>query len=303
MPMPPAAHEERIVLSSDEWASRMQTHERRVDGLVRPHLERRRHGEKHPVEDFLFTYYSHRPAQLRRWHPGAGVALAGDPLHESWPGYVRTDDGVTLDPSYVHRRIATILWVHDVLETTSSRPAFTGCLGLHEWAMVYRSADIRHRSWPLRLGAESTDAVVDAHQIHCTHFDAFRHFTGPARPRNIVLPTRERQLALEQPGCLHANMDLYKWAYKLSPLIPSELVADAFVLAREIRELDMRASPYDLSMLGYEPVAIETAAGRREYTSAQRAFSEQAAKLRRRLLAAIAPLTAHVAFRDGCVLP
>ncbi|HMG29647.1 MAG TPA: 3-methyladenine DNA glycosylase, partial [Jiangellaceae bacterium] len=96
---------------------------------------------------------------------------------------------------------------------------------------------------------------------------------------------------------------LYKWAYKLSPLIPSELVADAFVLAREIRELDMRASPYDLSMLGYEPVAIETAAGRREYTSAQRAFSEQAAKLRRRLLAAIAPLTAHVAFRDGCVLP
>lgn len=43
------------------------------------------------------------------------------------------------------------------------------------------------------------------------------------------------------------NMDLYKWAYKLSPLVPSELVADCFALAREIRTLDMRASPYDLA--------------------------------------------------------
>ena len=35
-------------------------------------------GSEHPVHDFLFTYYSQRPAQLRRWHPGYGVALAGD---------------------------------------------------------------------------------------------------------------------------------------------------------------------------------------------------------------------------------
>ena len=31
---------------------------------------------KHPVHDFLFTYYSFRPAQLRRWSPGYGVVLA-----------------------------------------------------------------------------------------------------------------------------------------------------------------------------------------------------------------------------------
>ena len=63
-------------------------------------------------------------------------------------------------------------------------------------------------------------------------------------------------------------MDLYKWSYKLSPLVPSELVADCFALAREIRELDMRASPYDLAELGYEPVAVETPAGRPEYARA-----------------------------------
>jgi hypothetical protein len=50
------------------------------------------------------------------------------------------------------------------------------------------------------------------------------------------------------------GMDVYKWAFKLSPLVPSDLVADAFDLAREIRLLDMQASPYDLRELGYEAV-------------------------------------------------
>ena len=79
-------------------------------------------------------------------------------------------------------------------------------------------------------------------------------------------------------------MDLYKWAYKLSPAAPAELVADCFALASEIRELDMRASPYDLRAHGYEPVAIETPEGKAEYVAAQRGFAERGAALRRRLL-------------------
>src|ERR687892_1559239 len=82
----------------------------------------------------------------------------------------------------------------------------------------------------------------------------------------------------------HIRRDVYKWAYKLSPLVPGELVVDAFELAREIRALDMRASPYDLSALGYDPLPIETAAGKAEYTAAQRAFATRAAALRRRLV-------------------
>ena len=49
--------------------SEAEEHERRVDALLHGHLERRRRGIKHPVEDFLFTYYSYRPAQLRKWRP------------------------------------------------------------------------------------------------------------------------------------------------------------------------------------------------------------------------------------------
>jgi hypothetical protein len=73
---------------------------------------------------------------------------------------------------------------------------------------------------------------------------------------------------------------------KLAPAVPSDLIMDCFDLAREIRELDMRASPYDLSALGLQPVRIETPAGRAEYAAAQRGFAERGQALRRRLIAA-----------------
>ena len=79
-------------------------------------------------------------------------------------------------------------------------------------------------------------------------------------------------------------MDLYKWAFKLAPWCPSDLIADTFELARDIRELDMRASPYDLSTFGYTAVPIETPEGRAEYEKSQRAFAERARPLRRRLM-------------------
>jgi hypothetical protein len=87
--------------------------------------------------------------------------------------------------------------------------------------------------------------------------------------------------------------DLYKWATKLTPVVPSELVMDCFELAREIRELDMRASPYDLGELGYEPVPIETPEGKAAYAAEQRAFAARGQALRRLLLDAIDRLDAH----------
>ena len=79
-------------------------------------------------------------------------------------------------------------------------------------------------------------------------------------------------------------MDVYKWAYKLAPFTSAELVADCFELAREVRLVDMRAAPYDLSSLGVKPIAIETPAGKAEYLAAQRAFADRAHPLRRALI-------------------
>ncbi|TDC57218.1 3-methyladenine DNA glycosylase [Micromonospora sp. KC207] len=286
-----AALASAVPLDLAEWQARRRAHEERVDAWLAPHLARRRTGRKHPVEDFLFTYYSHRPAQLRRWHPGAGVMLRGADPAEFGRDYRAAAAGLTLDTEGVRaRRAESVGWIRALLAATAGRPAHLGCFGMHEWAMVYRQTqdEVRHNAWPLRLSPERTAEVVEERGVRCSHFDAYRFFTAPARPLNVLTPSRERQHELEQPGCLHANMDLYKWAYKLSPLVPSELVADAFALAREIRALDMRASPYDLAALGYPPVRVETAEGRAEYAVAQRGFAERAAGLRARLLAALA---------------
>lgn len=181
----------------------------------------------------------------------------------------------------------TITYIHRLLRLTYSRPAQLNCFGLHEWAMVYRSTP-RHPE-PLRLGAHRTNAVVEAGHLRCTHCDAFRFFTPDAAPRNArvlgtQVPTRENQHLLEQPGCLHATMDLYKWAAKLGPLIPGELWLRTFELACTARQLDMQASPYDLHMWGYEPVKIEQASGRAEYVRRQQAISQQGQQLRKEIL-------------------
>jgi hypothetical protein len=136
------------------------------------------------------------------------------------------------------------------------------------------------------LGQAGTDAVVESHELRCTHFDAFRFFTPDAIPRNRSALTREEQPLFEQPGCLHAGMDLYKWAMKLGPLVPGELLLDTFELARDIRQLDMEAAPYDLSDWGVVPVPIETAEGKAEYVRRQRSFAERGAALREALLEA-----------------
>jgi hypothetical protein len=277
------------VLAAGEWVARAAAHEARIDRWTAPHRERRRRGQAHPVLDFLFTYYSETPGRLRRWHPGPEAALApspaGPPPHAAWRWYASDTDGVVrLDvPAFLEHRGDTVRFVRGLLAATASRPAFSGCFGLHEWAMVYRDTETRH-AIPLRLGQAGTDSVVEAHQIRCTHFDAFRFFTPPAVGLNRLQPTRETQPDLEQPGCLHAGMDLYKWAYKLSPATPGELVADCFELAVDVRELDMRASPYDLREHGYEPVAIETPEGKTAYVAAQRGFAERGAILRQRLI-------------------
>ncbi|WP_033229428.1 hypothetical protein [Serinicoccus profundi] len=284
------------VLPEEVWRPRAEAHARAVEQLTADRLARRVEGRTHPVDDFLWEYYNFRPAQLARWHPGAGTGLAEGHEREGWSGYLLDERGTAyLDVAgFVQRRGRTIGFVRDLLTATLSRPGRFGCFGLHEWAMVYRAdaEEVRH-DWPLRLGPEGTDAVVETHQVACSHFDAHRFFTPDATPRNTLTPSRETQLDLEQPGCLHAGMDVYKWCFKLAPAVPSDLTLDAFLLARDIRELDMRAAPYDLRSLGYEPVRIETADGKREYAEAQRAFTRRSNALRQRLLAVLHGLVAH----------
>lgn len=287
--------EQVAVMTPAQWREAVAAHEARVAPHVEPHLGRRKEHRKHPVEDFLYVYYSYSPGKLRRWHPGAGVALLVDergrtPITDDrFTRRITTAEGDAdvLDvDEFVDARDGTITFVRSLLTATLARAPHLGCFGMHEWAMVYKLApgEQRHEQLPLRLSQAATDDVVEAADIRCTHFDAYRFFTPDAVELNRERPTRERQVEFEQPACLHAGMDVYKWAHKLAPLVPGDLVLDAFELAKEIRTLDMEASPYDVRGLGYGVVPVETPRGRAEYVRRQREFAERSQDLRRRLL-------------------
>ena len=274
-------------LTREEWTARARAHAQAVDELTAGHRERRARGERHPVEDFLFEYYTHRPSHLRRWHPGPGVALRDAPEYADRSGYVVSGGVARLDvDGLVGRRGRTVAFVRDLLVATLSRPGTHDCFGLHEWAMVYRlqPGEQRHEQLPLRLGQEATDAVVDGHRIRCSHHDAYRFFTPDAVELNSLRPTREDQVEHEQPACLHAGMDVYKWCFKLAPAVPSELTLRAFRHALQVRRLDMQASPYDVSGFGLDPVAIETPQGKAEYVARQRELMTTSNALRRELV-------------------
>jgi len=280
------ASDRAITLARAEWQALEHDHQARADGLTQGWRDRQLAGTKHPVDDFLFTYYPLRPGLLRRWHPGGGVALDGAAGLDraQWKWYLTVGETSRVDVAgFTDAKAASIRFITSLLERTAARAANFGCFGLHEWAMAYRTDTPRH-DIPLRLGRPATDEVVESHRIGCSHFDAFRFFTPDAVPLNRMLPSRENQPELEQPGCLHAGMDVYKWAIKLGPLVPGDLLLDTFELSRDIRQLDMRASPYELRDWGYEPVAIETAEGKAHYVREQRVFSERSNELRARLV-------------------
>jgi len=285
-PRPEMAYLPDIFLEELEWRQREKAHQCRVREWVAAHLHRRSHHQAHPVEDFLFEYYAYRPSQLLRWHPGVGVGLLGMSAEGflDRKGYVRVAAQVFASVVGISpKRRVGLAWIRDLLLSIERRPALFGCHGLHEWAMVYQTSQPRHAELPLRLSPKEIAEVVEDLPLVCTHYDAFRFFTSTARPLNHQQLVRESQPTFDQCGCLHANMDLYKWAMKLQPFCPSELVADCFLLARQIRELDMRASPYNLEAYGYSPILIELPEGRREYERRQREFAERSKPLRARL--------------------
>lgn len=275
------------LLDAPSWQHRMAAHEHRAERLTRDHLARRQRQEKHPVHDFLFEYYPVRPSHLRRWHPGLGVDLEGTAPHAQWRDYRVAGGRTTLDlAGFWARRGESLTYIRELLHRTNLNPAHFDCFGLHEWAMVYRTDSPRH-NLPLRLGAAGSDAVVEKHRIRCSHFDAYRFFTPAARPLNLTVLERTDQPANDQAGCVHATMDLYKWASKLGPLVPGELFLDCFELAVDARVLDMEASPYDCRAHGIGVVAIETPEGKAEYVERQRGLAERGRPLRDRLVSLI----------------
>jgi hypothetical protein len=280
------------VLSLEEWSQRAYLHGELVNPTANTFLQRRSLGQKHPVYDFLFTYYRFSPTKLKQWVPSFEETLIVEEngklpcFSEYW--FELHNNTLCLNPLRLQgQAMALVTFIEELCHTILERTPRFGCFGLHEWAMVYRLSheELRHADYPLRLSPEELARFVESQHLCCTHYDAYRFFTPQAESLNLFKPTLQNRLQNEQAGCLHANMDLYKWATKLWPWIGSEFIAKTFLHALEGRELDMRASPYDLQAEGYAPICIETEEGRKEYQLLQQQYTQNALGLRQELAA------------------
>ena len=288
-PASPAPRAAVSTLTTAEWESRALVHLDRVQRWTLPRRERRARRETHPVYDFLFTYYSFSGGKLEKWHPAPHELLVDSPeARERFhaPTYRAANGVISRDANALtSAERKTLDDVLHVLSTTRDRSPNFGCYGMHEWAMVYGGHDVRHAEIaPLRLTQEQVDAFVESRPVACTHFDAFRFFAPAAQPLNRVAIAWSTRHESEQPGCIHANMDLYRWAYTSMPWIGSDLLWQCFELAVQLRILDMQAGPYDLSAFGLDAVRVETSEGRDEYQRRQREMSARASVLRARLI-------------------
>ncbi len=280
---------DRTILEAADWQGRRSQHIARLKSICKDRVERQKRSIKHPINDFLFEYYPFRPAQLLRWSPGVDVVLSGAKASQAdWPGEFEDCDGGAFIPakSFPAHRRDYLDWAIRYLEETGTRSPNWNCFGLHEWAMVYHADVVRHATTPLRLSKSEIAGVVDELGLRCTHYDAYRFFTADALPKNRIALTRATTAQYDQPACIHVVMDLYKFAFKIAPWIASEIIGDAFLHAGKARQIDMRASPYDLQEYGLEAIEIETKAGREEYLECQRQLALEAEPIREEILLA-----------------
>ncbi len=66
-------------LAREDWLEAASRHREMARAWTQPTRDRRARGEKHPVHDFLHTYYRLSLGKLEHWHPGF------DPILEKCP--------------------------------------------------------------------------------------------------------------------------------------------------------------------------------------------------------------------------
>jgi hypothetical protein len=275
---------------------------------------------KHPVYNFLIEYYGLKGVKgtrrLARWMPapvanesmlleGASEEDLGSLLHMR--GASMENDGILYSPADFFgkgdatrkedavRAATPFLWYRSILKNTAEAEPVLHCFGLHEWAMQYmpEGAPIPPSAkyqghLPLRVDRQVINETLERKGVSCTHVDALRFFAPAAGPLNHHGAKLERidQLRMEQPGCMHAQMDLLKICLRLSPFCDAELLQRVLEVSLAARRLDVAASPYDNSSYGITPVPVETSEGRAQYKKEQIAIMLAAAPIRLDLLRA-----------------
>src|SRR6056297_1954989 len=162
--------DQRNVLTYPEWKLRMLSHREKLSPIIDPYLKKRSEQKKDPVLDFLFEYYKFRPSHLMRWSPGVGthLKLDGSTAYSDLPEISEIEinsDGSSayLDTSLFPEKLQkSTRWIYELLTKTNTSKPFFGCMGMHEWAMVYKAGQVRHNQVPLRLPDEEIAEIVES---------------------------------------------------------------------------------------------------------------------------------------------
>ena len=205
-----------------------------------------------------------------------------------------TDTAILLQKA--RRRVSPFLWYQSILQQTASKDPILHCYNLHEWAMQYRPegapvppSSKYQKHLPLRVSQQVINETIERKGVSCTHVDALRFFAEDAVGLNKYGEAgkrleRHEQPEFEQPGCLHAQMDLLKMYLKLQPFVDASLLLDVLEIALESRKLDVAASPYDSSSYGIEAIPIETHEGRSLYRERQTDLYHRSQSIRQDVL-------------------
>src|SRR4051812_34938559 len=115
---------EPIRLPRETWEPVRAAYLARVRPWAEDRLRRMSRHEKHPVRDFLFEYYSFRPAHLLRWTLGPNVVLEGATAADlGWAEFTAADGGLVLLPAaFTPHRVPYLRWAVQYLEAVRGRP-------------------------------------------------------------------------------------------------------------------------------------------------------------------------------------
>ena len=302
------------IVDSIQWEKEAKFHANEMNDLLYPYKGKnwktRFHAvHVHPIYNFLHSYYRYSITELKLYSPGVGnyifdnVTHSGQYLLHPLVTPIDMNDescskyALQLTPTVIKSKrynMNTISRSKDILESTIHKNPYFSCYGMHEWAMLYSSRSSqeidpssRHQSkLKLRVSQKIIDDAVESKVLTCTHYDAWRFFNPSAQPMNVINPlTRQNQLEHEQPGCIHATMDLFKYAHQLYPYVSSEILRETIQIALNARKIDMRASPYDVSHIeGCEiPICVETNEGKLLYAKEQMSLYNTSMPIRKKL--------------------
>lgn len=305
-------HKDAIEIPISAWKERASLYRSSMQAILYPpgnSIKNRQHASNtHPIYNFLHKYYRYNTEDMLKYSPGMDVVLeygSDDALSTKYLNVDEKTNRCYFDKALLQEKLVdgwagsvNVLHNYEVLKSTMKKTPFFGCFGLHEWAMLYSGASTedhddkpkKHQEkLPLRVPQDIVNQIVETGPLRCTHFDAWRFFHPEAQPLNIHHPMkRQTQAQHEQGGCIHANMDLFKYAYQLHPLVSSDLVLRSLRLAVRARKIDMRASPYDVSQYldstTEGPIRVETKDGRMQYVKEQEALYQAAMPIRAELV-------------------